>query len=1232
MNPHATSSLSQTSPSCSRVKSCKQLALAGALVATLLCGASAVSAQAVKFYGPFRSYNQNFVVYAQGIAVNAVGEIYITGIYNLGYVPVDANGIPQESQEVHIDSTGDSVQAMAIDSQNNIYRVDAGAQEVQKYTYVSNYYNFASNNKPTYIGTGWTKPGGVAVDAALNVYVLDAGPGTITKLTPNGSGGYTQAVLYTNQALLANTIGLSIDANGDFFIASGSNYGVSNYTNSTAAVYEVKNTSGTYSISTIGSGWNSPSSTAVDFAGNLWVTDFGSGEVYLMAPLANGGFNQISYIKIPELRALTVNKEGQLYGIAYTNSYAAIYAGGSAPRFIGSNPPGTPNPPTTTVKALFFENVTLGGVSVTTEGVPGQDFTEAAGTTCTPGVTYHPADSCTVVVNFSPTAIGQRFGAIVLTDNNGNVIGTNPMYGLGSGPLAKLAPGVIKLAAGTGNTTYNPTEEGGPPSGANLNGPTGGTIDDFGNGYIADTKNNRLMLAANGTIITFAGNGSAGYNSAQDGGLATAASLSGPQGATIDGAGNVYIADTGNNRIRKVAAGTGIITTYAGTGSTTYTPSQSGGLATAVNLNAPTAVTIDKLGNLYIADTGNNVIWSVDPTTGIITLFAGTGASGYSSSQEGKPANSATFTSPTSIAFDPTGDLFVADSGNNRVRVINASSGFITSIGSGILSNPSGVVTDPAGDVYIADTGNAVVRKYSAATQTLNIVGGIPGTTGYFAAEDGGPATSASFDAPYGLVFDPNGNLFVIDSSENRIREIKATTPTLSFPQTTVGSTSTALTATLENEGNASLTVSSLAPGTSNFILSGGTCTGSISLPSGGTCSVGVEFDPQSPGSPLMDYVSITDNASNSPQSISLSGNGIPVTPPTTQLLNIVAANITVTAGATPSQYVSQLMASYTAPGLTGVQLAAEFANAEVGFTVTGPGFSYNIPLYSYGTYYGANFLQAVPANAPLGTYTLTPYLIGPGAAGFSFTETPGTLTISAPVVLQPLSITAAKVAVVAGATPTQYVSQLMASYFAPGLTGTQLAVKFANAEVGFTVSAAGGSYNIPLYSYGTYYGANLLSAVPANAPQGTYTMTPYLTGPGASNFTFTPTAGTLTISAPGSQLLSITAANITVLAGVSPTQTVAQLMASYSAPGLTGLQLAAKFSNCEVGFTIAGPGFSYNIPLYSYGTYDGTNFLQEPPANAPLATYTLTPYLIGPGASAFAVNPTPGTLTVAAP
>jgi len=236
-------------------------------------------------------------------------------------------------------------------------------------------------------------------------------------------------------------------------------------------------------------------------------------------------------------------------------------------------------------------------------------------------------------------------------------------------------------------------------------------------------------------------------------------------------------------------------------------------------------------------------------------------------------------------------------------------------------------------------------------------------------------------------------------------------------------------------------------------------------------------------------------------------------TPP--QVLNVTAANVSVVAGASATLTYAQLLSAYSAPGLTTTQLQAALANAEVGVTISGYGYSYNIPITSYGTYYGPDLIPVIAATDAPGTYTMTPYITGSGASNFTFSETPGSLTITTSSTKQVLDVTAANVSVVAGAPATLTYVQLLIAYSAPGVTPEQLQADLANVEVGVTISGAGYSYNIPILSYGTYYGDNLIPVIAATDPAGTYTMTPYMSGPGSSNFTFNATPGSLTIVAP---------------------------------------------------------------------------------------------------------------------
>jgi sugar lactone lactonase YvrE len=286
--------------------------------------------------------------------------------------------------------------------------------------------------------------------------------------------------------------------------------------------------------------------------------------------------------------------------------------------------------------------------------------------------------------------------------------------------------------------------------------------------------------------------GSGGF--AGDSGPATSAELNMPFGVAFDAAGNFYIADSTNNRIRKVTLGTGVITTVAGNG-TAYTYAGDGGPATSAALNSPDGVALDSAGNIYIADSGNSVIRKVTVATGIITTVAGTGVKGFSG--DTGPATSAQLSTPYGIALDSAGNLYIADSGNGRVRKVTASTGIITTVAGNVpayypgtmtqmpagdggaatsssILEPFGLAFDPSGNLYISDTAAAQIRKVSASTGIIttyagtNTNGGLGGSTG-----DGGPATSALIDNA-GIALDKAGNLYIADWLNNHVREVFA--------------------------------------------------------------------------------------------------------------------------------------------------------------------------------------------------------------------------------------------------------------------------------------------------------------------------------------------------------------------------------------------------------------------------------------------------------------------------
>jgi len=258
--------------------------------------------------------------------------------------------------------------------------------------------------------------------------------------------------------------------------------------------------------------------------------------------------------------------------------------------------------------------------------------------------------------------------------------------------------GAATLFAGTGTAGYS--GDGGPATSAELSAAWDVALDGAGNVYIADFGNNtvRMVSAATGFISTVAGNLTGGYSG--DGGAATSAKLDGVSGLALDGEGNLYIADLYNNAIRKVTKATGIITTVAGDGTQGY--SGDGGLATQAHLNGPNSMVVDGAGNLYIADKGNNRIRMVSASTGFISTVAGNGASSDSDSGDGGPATQAVISGPLAVAVDAAGNLTIVDS-NAAIRVVFAATGIIEtdSVNVGV---PVMLREDGAGNLYTADT------------------------------------------------------------------------------------------------------------------------------------------------------------------------------------------------------------------------------------------------------------------------------------------------------------------------------------------------------------------------------------------------------------------------------------------------------------------------------------------------------------------------------------------------
>ena len=752
---------------------------------------------------------------------------------------------------VAVDSTGNFY--IAAFNQNRVYKV---TNSTGKITVV------AGSGAVGYSGDGVTggaanaslsHPYAVAVDSSLNVYIADYSncivrkvdtTNTITTMagTPNscGSGGdggkATAAQLYY-------PAGLALDGSGNLFIGDSQNCVVRKVvlSSNTITTYAGNHTCG-YSGDN-GAATSAelyiPAGVAADGTGNLFIAD--SSNCVIREVIKSSG----KIATVAGNHTCSFAGDGGLATSAELNQVFGVTVSG------------------TTVTLADYSNqrvrqFTVGGKINTVAGT---------GTAC--AGTCGEGGSATTAQLYYPVGVATTSGGTIYIANNSNMVVDRFTVG-----------GNLNLAAG--NHSYNAETlfTGAPANGVMLNYPYGVTEDSSGNIYVADTDNSmvREEVKSSALVNFFAGNGTAGYSG--DGGTALTARINYSRGVAEDSSGNLYIADTNNCLVRKVTSG-GTISTVAGlvvSSNPRCGYSGDGGPATSAELSSPNGVAVDTKNNLYIADYNNQVVRKV--SSGTITTIAGIGGiSGYSG--DGGPAANALLSYPSAVAVDPSGNVFIADYNNCRVREINAATGIITTVagngncsftGDGPASQvgvayPQGLAVDANDNLFISDYSNRI-RWMNPAGIITTIAGS--NSAGY--SGDGGPATSAQLYEPAGIVLDSSGNILFSDYNNFRVRSISA------FPavSTSVGSVSFGLTAVGSTSSPATFLVSAYGPvsisniSVSNNFSEADNCP--ASLTNGSNCLVYVYFVPTASGN-LNGSITINSNGYFNPvNTVGLSG------------------------------------------------------------------------------------------------------------------------------------------------------------------------------------------------------------------------------------------------------------------------------------------------------------------------------------------------------------------------
>jgi sugar lactone lactonase YvrE len=985
----------------------------------------------------------------RGVAVDAAGNVYIADTANNVIRMVNVSGIistvvgknPGTGAAATAGATGDGGPATSAQL--------SGPEDVEIDANGDIFIGDSTNDKVRVVYGGGTVVAGLIT--ATNPSVTSPVVGDIYTVAGGGAGVYTPgSIVLATSVAIGNPRKIALDARGNLYIADNGNDVVWFIDAATGYMRDIAGTFGktagascTGQTNTLGDGCqatqavlspNSSMGVAVGPQGDVYVSDSG---------------------------------DSRVRKVALNTSFPTVASGSSA------------------TQTLLVHFAKLDGQAVaspfTIAGSP--DFAVSGTPVCTTNADN--TTDCTVSVIFTPARPGPDAGTLVVKSKAG-LTTQLALSGTGTASSVALDPGNTVLLT------------------SSVSAPGGIAQDGAGNTYIADTGNNRVVeYTAGGTSSVVAGTGTSGYSG--DGAPSTAAKLAAPKAVAVTPDGAVYIADSGNNVIRRIDPVTSFISTFAGGASTVCSVAidsfGDGCLATSAKFFAPAGIVSDPIGNLYVSDTGNNLIRELSTTGYVFLIGGGTTActtSGADIYGNGCAPTQAIFKSPTALQIDNNRNLYIADTGNNEVRKITVATNLISlfagtcqSGGSGNggaannaqVNGPTGLALDAANNLYIADTGNHVVRVV-AASGTINTVVGTLGSSGTGTVP--GTASGVLLNLPGAVVASGIGKLYVLDSGNNRLFSLDRGSVSVNFGRTNDGSNSptAAIQETSTGSYTAALGYQSSATGgifattgsTAFFTLTASGSNGCISssittqtLAPGAVCNLSAQFIPTAVGPVSATYTESNGVILTSPipaapvinspaPAITLSGTGAVLTKTT------LTTAVTTPATGSPQYSISFVVTATLHPAVCDPTAPNCSAAGTITFYVDGT--QVGLPVAVSNTSITSS--NVITASATINGQSVGNHAVVAIYSGDTYyaSSTAPTLTVA---VAQGATLT------VAVATPA---------------TGTQ----FTNLTLSAQVTSATGT--IPTGSVAFYAGTTLLKSGPVDPGTGIATIADVFTAP----------------------------------------------------------------------------------------------------------------------------------------